>query len=140
MHRRLGYSTILEYMERELHWGPHAARERLRVARELLELPMIAEALRSGDVCFAAVRELTRVATRETEEAFLENALGKTARQVEQMVAGLDNPMGWCSSGIAMKTLESSCRRVPHGTWVRIARARRRVPHGTRARVSRKRN
>jgi len=32
LYRRLGYSNMTEYMERELHWGPHAANERLRVA------------------------------------------------------------------------------------------------------------
>src|SRR4051812_37640450 len=36
LYRRLGYTTMIEYMERELHWGPHAAKQRLRVARELL--------------------------------------------------------------------------------------------------------
>jgi hypothetical protein len=35
------------------------------------------------------VRELTRVATPVTEEAFLRNAQGKTAHQIQQMVAGL---------------------------------------------------
>jgi hypothetical protein len=25
LYRRLGYTTMIEYMERELHWGPHAA-------------------------------------------------------------------------------------------------------------------
>ena len=70
LYRRLGYTTMVEYMERELYWGPHAAHERLRVARELLELPLIAEMFRDGDLCFSAVRELTRVATPATEEAF----------------------------------------------------------------------
>ncbi len=89
LHRRLGYASMLEYLERELYWGPHAAKERLRVARDLLELPLIADLFRDGELCFSAVRELTRVATPATEEAFVRKAQGKTARQVEQMVAGL---------------------------------------------------
>ena len=87
--RRLGYSSMIEYMERELHWGPHAAKERLRVVRELGDLPLIAEQFRAGELCFSAVRELSRVATAETEEKFLAQARGKTARDVERMVAGL---------------------------------------------------
>ena len=89
LYRRLGYTTMIEYMERELYWGPHAAKERLRVARELLELPLIAELFRDGDLCFSAARELTRVATPATEEAFLRKAQGKTAHHIQQMVAGL---------------------------------------------------
>ena len=89
LYRRLGYTTMIEYMERELYWGPHAANERLRVARELLELPLIAELFRDGDLCFSAVRELTRVAVPSTEEAFLRKAQGKTAHHIQQMVAGL---------------------------------------------------
>ena len=89
LYRRLGYTSMLEYMERELHYGPHAANERLRVARALTELPLIAELFGEGELCFSAVRELTRVATPATEEAFLRNAQGKTAHQVQQMVAGL---------------------------------------------------
>jgi hypothetical protein len=89
LYKRLGYSTMAEYMERELHYGPHAANERLRVARELLDLPLIAEQFRAGELSFSAVRELTRVATRSTEEAFLAKAHNKTARDVERMVSGL---------------------------------------------------
>ncbi len=89
LYKRLGYSTMAEYMERELHYGPHAANERLRVARELIDLPLIAEQFRAGELCFSAVRELTRVATRTTEEAFLAKAHNKTARDVERMVTGL---------------------------------------------------
>ncbi len=89
LYRRLGYTTMHEYMERELHYGPHAANERLRVAHALVELPLIAELFRDGELCFSAVRELTRVATPATEQAFLHTAQGKTAHQVQQMVAGL---------------------------------------------------
>ena len=89
LYRRLGYTSMLIYMERELHYGPHAANERLRVARALIELPLIAELFGEGELCFSAVRELTRVATPATEEAFLRKAQGKTAHQVQQIVAGL---------------------------------------------------
>jgi hypothetical protein len=89
LYRRLGYTSMLEYMDRELHYGPHAANERLRVARALIELPLIAEVFGEGELSFSAVRELTRVATPATEEAFLRKAQGKTAHQVQQIVAGL---------------------------------------------------
>ncbi len=48
LYRRLGYTSMLEYMERELHFGPHAANERLRVAHALINLPLIASAMASS--------------------------------------------------------------------------------------------
>ena len=80
---------MVEYMDRELHWGTHAANERLRVARELVALPLIADTFQRGELCFSAVRELTRVATSENEHEFLTKAQGRTVRDVERMVAGL---------------------------------------------------
>jgi hypothetical protein len=40
-----GYVTLYEYMERVLGYGPHAARERMRVARALVALPETSTAL-----------------------------------------------------------------------------------------------
>ena len=48
-----------------------AARERIRVARALGTLPLLAQALARGELSYAKVRALTRVATPETEERLL---------------------------------------------------------------------
>ena len=85
-----GYPTMLAYLEAELGYGPHTAGERLRVARALLELPLTAARLAAGALHHSAVRELTRVATAETEAAWLAAADGKNLRQLERMVAGRD--------------------------------------------------
>ena len=86
--RAYGQPTLAAYLELMLGYGPHACNERLRVARELGELPQLHAALAAGRLHFSAVRELTRVATRETEDAWIAEATGKTVRQVEQAVAG----------------------------------------------------
>src|SRR5262245_38081306 len=86
-----GYTTMLAYLEGELGYGPHTACERLRVARALLELPLTAAQLAVGAFHHSAVRELTRVATAETEAAWLAAADGKNLRQLERMVAGRDH-------------------------------------------------
>ncbi len=83
-----GCVTHYEYMERELAWGPHAARERIRVARALVALPHTAAALARGDRRYSAVRELTRVATPDTETAWLAATTGMIAAQIEHRVAG----------------------------------------------------
>jgi len=86
--KAIGYTTMLAYLEGELGYGPHTAGERLRVAHALRELPLTAERLEAGELHHSAVRELTRVATFETETAWLEAAEGKNLRQIEHLVAG----------------------------------------------------
>jgi len=83
-----GYVNHYEYMERVLGYGPHAARERMRVARSLAALPETTAALARGALSYSAVRELTRVATAETEAEWLAAAKGLVANQIERLVAG----------------------------------------------------
>ena len=65
-----------------------AARERVRVARALATLPGLAEALARGDLSYAKVRALTRVATPETEARLLAVGRAGTAAHVERIVRG----------------------------------------------------
>jgi 5-methylcytosine-specific restriction endonuclease McrA len=65
-----------------------AARERVRVARALGTLPRLAQALARGELSYAKVRALTRVATPETEERLLAVGRGGTAEHVERIVRG----------------------------------------------------
>jgi hypothetical protein len=65
-----------------------AARERVRVARALPTLPLLAQALARGELSYAKVRALTRVATPETEERLLAVARIGTACHVERIVRG----------------------------------------------------
>jgi len=83
-----GYVSHYEYMERVLGYGPHAARERMRVARSLAALPETTAALARGALTYSAVRELTRVATAETETAWLAATKGLVANQIERAVTG----------------------------------------------------
>ena len=65
-----------------------AARERVRVARALGTLPLLAQALARGELSYAKVRALTRVATPETEERLLGVRRAGTAAHVERIVRG----------------------------------------------------
>jgi hypothetical protein len=62
--------------------------DKLRVAEALEGLPVLAGALRSGQACWSVLRELTRVATSETEVEWLGAAQGWTVREVERLVSG----------------------------------------------------
>jgi hypothetical protein len=88
LHFLKGFATMYEYLERVLGYGPHAARERMRVARGLVKLPQTTAALARGALTYSAVRELTRVATGETEASWLAAAEGKAVNQIERLVAG----------------------------------------------------
>ena len=65
-----------------------AARERVRVARALSTLPLLAQALARAEIPYAKVRALTRVATPETEERLLAVGRTGTAAHVERLVRG----------------------------------------------------
>ncbi len=63
-----------------------AAREKVRVAHALDDLPKIAAAMSRGQLSYSKVRALTRVATSATEDLFLMIALHGTAHHVEALV------------------------------------------------------
>jgi Domain of unknown function (DUF222)/HNH endonuclease len=66
-----------------------AAREHVRVARRLTELPLIHEKFAEGQLSFSKVRALTRVAEPGNEEDLIELARNATASQLERIVRGL---------------------------------------------------
>jgi hypothetical protein len=60
----------------------------MRVARALASLPETTAALARGERTYSAVRELTRVATAETETDWLAASKGLVVHQIERLVAG----------------------------------------------------
>ena len=64
----------------------HTAREKVRVARTLGELPLLSEALAKGELGYSKVRALTRIATSENEADLLNIGLHGTAQHVEKFV------------------------------------------------------
>ncbi|MGU3435721.1 HNH endonuclease [Actinomycetes bacterium M1A6_2h] len=67
----------------------HTAREQVRVAKSLTQLPVMAEAFASGTLSFSKVRAMTRVATEHTEESLVEIALVSPAAHLERLCRGL---------------------------------------------------
>ena len=83
-----GFRSCAEWLSWRVNLDIGAARQKVRVARALPELPRLAQALARGELSYAKVRALTRVARPETEDRLL--ALGRacTAEQVERIVRG----------------------------------------------------
>ncbi len=69
--------------------APRAAREHVRVARRLAELPSIHVAFGNGELSYSKVRALTRVADAASEKDFLELARHATAAQLDRIVRGM---------------------------------------------------
>jgi hypothetical protein len=89
--RRVGWGgtgcrSTAEWVAWRCALTPRSAREHVRVARVLPELPLIREAFGSGELSYSKVRALTRVADGESEADLLELARHATAAQLERMV------------------------------------------------------
>ncbi len=86
LYRDLGCSSVYMYAELHLHLEGHTVAEYLRTGRSLRSFPLLADAYREGAISACKVREITRVATKETEPYWLEIARTHTYRQIEKMV------------------------------------------------------
>jgi 5-methylcytosine-specific restriction endonuclease McrA len=83
-----GFRSCAEWLSWRTGLDLGAAREKVRVARALGDLPRLAQALARGELSYAKVRALTRVATPETEERLLGVGRAGTAQHVERIVRG----------------------------------------------------
>jgi len=84
-----GCRSCAEWVAWQCALTTRSAREHVRVARRLEELPRIHEEFAAGRLSYSKVRALTRVAEPETEEDLLELARHATASQLERIVRGL---------------------------------------------------
>lgn len=66
--------------------SPQAAREHVRVARRLTDLPKVRDAFARGELSFSKVRAITRVEGVEHEDELVELARNATAAQLERIV------------------------------------------------------
>jgi uncharacterized protein DUF222/HNH endonuclease len=81
-----GFRSCAHWLSWRTGIGLGAAREKVRVARALAPLPRLGEAMGRGELSFAKVRALTRVATPDREKQLLELARHSTASQLERIV------------------------------------------------------
>jgi hypothetical protein len=109
-HVHLGFGSFAEYIENTCGYTPRQTAERLRVARALEDLPTTRRALNDGQISWSAVREVTRVATSDTENEWLEAVRHKNVRQIEAMVAGL--AVGDLPGDVSKKHLQRHVLRI----------------------------
>ena len=81
-----GLASCAHWLNFKCGMGMNAARERVRVARALADLPKISAAFEAGTLSYSKVRAMTRVATPESEDFLLNIARHGTAYHVETLV------------------------------------------------------
>jgi Domain of unknown function (DUF222)/HNH endonuclease len=82
-----GCGSCAEWLAWRCALLPRAAREHVRVARRLPELPLVHAAFAHGELSYAKVRALTRIAEADSEAELLELARALTAAQLERAVS-----------------------------------------------------
>lgn len=82
-----GASSCAHWLSWRVGMSLGAAREYVRVARSLAQLPRIDEAMRRGELSYTKVRAMVRVATAENEELLMHQARGSTGAQLERICA-----------------------------------------------------
>ena len=83
-----GCRTPATWLSWTISMAPSTAREHVRIALQLRELPLIRERFREGSISYSKVRALTRVAVPEIEPMLLNWADGATAAEIERVVTG----------------------------------------------------
>jgi len=82
-----GFADIFHYARVVADLSVKTTRDLLRVAERLEELPQLAQGYASGEIPWSKVRELSRIATPQQEEAWIEAASALSCRAVEDLVA-----------------------------------------------------
>ena len=80
-----GCRSYAEWLSYRIGMTIGPARERVRVARALRELPNISAEMKSGQLSYCKARAITRVATPESDQEWVDLARLSTGRQLEQM-------------------------------------------------------
>jgi hypothetical protein len=84
---RRAYPSLFEYCVKKLGYSEAAAYHRIRAARAAARDPRVVELLRQGDLTIEAVALLNPYLRAPENARLLEEARGKTKREVEAMVA-----------------------------------------------------
>ena len=82
----LGFLSCAHWLSWRVGVGLGTARERVRVARALADLPKVDALFGRGELSYSKVRAITRVATPVTEQELIDIALNATAAQLERLL------------------------------------------------------
>ena len=121
--RELGYASDTQYCRERLGMSRTAVWNRITFARRCEPLPKLGEAVSTMAVGFEAAKEITRIATPRTEEAWVERAQRRTFKHLREEVRMVETHARltgrreepWPPSDEEMADQESFERRVLSG-------------------------
>ena len=82
-----GFTDGLNWLKWRCDLSTNAARDKLRIAHALKELPLLSAYFSEGKLSYTKVRALTRVATAANESDLIDMAMRMSARHVEEPVS-----------------------------------------------------
>ncbi len=85
-HETWGCQTVAHWLSWHCGLDMRSAREKVRVAHALEDLPLVTEEFAAGRLSYSKVRAITRVATPANEEELVTYAQHATAAQTERIV------------------------------------------------------
>ena len=113
--RAYQFNNCAEWLNMKCGISLGTAREKVRVALALLDLPQCSEGFAKGELSYSKVRAMTRAATVFNEEALVDYALKATAHQVEEHCRRLRNADRRQSTPDARRAWQArSLRRTCH--------------------------
>ena len=89
--RAYQFNNCAEWLNMKCGISPGTAREKVRVALALLDLPQCSEGFAKGELSYSKVRAMTRAANVFNEATLVDYALNATAHQVEEHCRRLRN-------------------------------------------------
>jgi len=104
--RSWGCVSAAQWLSWKCGDGLHAAREKVRVARALDELPLIRASFAAGELSFTKVRAVTRVAMPADESDWVALARHSTGSQLERAVSQARNAVDRPENADARRAFE----------------------------------
>lgn len=117
-----GFKSCARWLSWRTGIGAGAAREKVRVARALGELPVLSEAMRGGELSYSLARAITRVATPENEAELVATARHVSAAQMERLVRAWRRSDRTEAEELAVEAERHAARELslvaePDGSW-----------------------
>ncbi len=108
-HEAWGFHSCGAWVAWRCSIDPRSAREHVRVARALEDLPLVRERFSHGELSYSKVRALTRIATPEIEAELVEMARFATAAQLDRLVRGYRRAVSLESAEVAHRDRFLAC-------------------------------
>ncbi len=117
-----GALSCAHWLAWRIGWDLRTARERLRVARKLAELPAVDEHLRTGSMSYSQARAISRVADGSNEKLWVEYAKRMPASQLDKLCSSFQSVKGYADGASTMTVAapRSVTRRTINHGMVKI--------------------